>query len=184
MPATLTKPSREERKRATRTRRRERRETERAEKQIVRHRDQYRCRMPLCGCRDAGMRLEVSHQRHKGMGGNPKGDRSTQDQMILLCRVRHQQGIISRHKGSLAIRPLTDAGTAGPCAFAIDVWALMRAWPVRERSLAFKLALADAVRAQERGGMVELVREYEIHRWLTPEAWQREILHRLGEMRA
>ena len=54
------------------------------------------------------------------MGGNPTGDRSTADAMVLLCRHRHQDGAIAIHKGTLRSRPLTAEGTNGPLAWEVD----------------------------------------------------------------
>lgn len=54
------------------------------------------------------------------MGGNPEGDRSTPDKMLLLCVQRHQDGIVSRHRGTIRVRPLTADGTNGPVAWDVD----------------------------------------------------------------
>lgn len=94
-------------------------------KAAVRRRDRG-CRFPLCGCRKLGLGLvasaEVSHQKHKGMGGNPSGDRSTAAGMIQLCRHRHQDGVVSRHRGTLRIFPLNlEQGMDGPVAFCVDM---------------------------------------------------------------
>lgn len=114
------KPSRTARKLATRKTRLERRTKEDQEKAKVRRRDR-RCRFPLCGCRKLQLRLEVSHQEHKGIGGNPAGDRSTADKMIYLCVHRHQDGAISRHKGTLRIIARTAEGMNGPVIFEVDM---------------------------------------------------------------
>lgn len=115
----LPKPSstgRKKREHETKTARLTR---ESAAKGAVRRRDR-RCRFPLCGCKKLRLRLEVAHADHKGMGGNPAGDRSTADRMILLCTHRHQDGQVSLHKGTLWARPLTLAGYDGPVAWLID----------------------------------------------------------------
>jgi len=91
-----------------------------SQKQKVRRRDGHRCRFPLCGCRKLKLRLEVSHVRHKGMGGNPDGDRSFADAMVLLCIHRHQYAPISLHKGTLRTRALTPKGANGPIAWDMD----------------------------------------------------------------
>lgn len=114
------KPSATARKLAKNKDRRELVKHERDEKAKVRKRDLYRCRFPLCGCRDAKLRLEVSHQQHKGAGGDPTGDRSLAAGMILLCVHRHQDGAVSIHKGTLRVKPRTPHGTNGPCSFFID----------------------------------------------------------------
>ncbi len=118
------KPSRTARKLAERKTKLERRQKETTAKAAVRRRDQYRCRFPRCGCRTIGLRLEVGHLRHKGIGGNPLGDRSTPDGMILLCGHRHQHGAVSLHKGTLEPRALTSDGMNGPVAWFVDASAL------------------------------------------------------------
>lgn len=102
---------------------------EQAAKQQVHVRD-GQCRFPRCGC-NQGRRplnghawLTVSHDRHKGIGGNPAGDRSTTALMILLCAWRHQEAPVSRHAGTMKTRYLTDAGNDGPVAFLVDLHAL------------------------------------------------------------
>lgn len=89
-----------------------------AEKKRVRGRDRF-CRFPLCGCRHAGLRTEVSHSRHKGMGGNPKGDRSSADLMVLVCSARHKENRVAIDRGTLTWEPLTDAGAFGPIAWSM-----------------------------------------------------------------
>lgn len=122
-PAT-PKPSRTARRiQATKDQRAiERRED--AEKAKVRRRDRA-CRFPLCGCRKLGLalkaRLEVSHHNHKGMGGNRLGDRSVCELMVLLCGHRHQDGAISRHKGTLRAHFLTRHLYDGPVAWAVRI---------------------------------------------------------------
>jgi hypothetical protein len=90
------------------------------EKAAVRRRDRL-CRFPLCGCRKLGLRREVSHDAHKGMGGNPAGDRSDRRTMVLLCVHRHQHGAVSRHKGTLRAAYLTAKGYEGPVAWWVDL---------------------------------------------------------------
>lgn len=96
------------RKRIARTRKK----TERTAKQKVRLRDK-RCRFPLCACHRTGHDLHVSHQRHKGSGGNPKGDRSTTAGMVLVCQPRHQ-GSFGIDTGRIRWRALTEKGADGP----------------------------------------------------------------------
>lgn len=114
------KPSRTARKKAQRETRLKIKKHETDEKAAVRRRDKV-CRFPLCGCRKLGLKNEVAHLRHKGMGGNATGDRSMAEGMIYLCEHRHQHGAISLHKGTLRVVPLTDAGTRGPVAFDVDL---------------------------------------------------------------
>lgn len=123
----LQKPSATDRKLARRRDRLDLKKDERDNKAGVRQRDKF-CRFPLCGCRKLGLILkaigEVSHQRHKGMGGNPAGDRSQVAGMVLLCKHRHQDGRISIHKGTLRPVFLTPDQFNGLIAWEIDLSAL------------------------------------------------------------
>jgi hypothetical protein len=58
------------------------------------------------------------------MGGNPRGNRSQANGMILLCPSRHRQARISLDRCGLRIVPLTDLGTDGPCVFHINTAAV------------------------------------------------------------
>jgi hypothetical protein len=119
---------------------REHKSAEDLNKAKVRRRDKY-CRFPLCGCRTFKLRLEVSHAQHKGAGGNPKGDRSTPDKMILLCAARHKENRVSVDRGTVLIKPLTKRGLAGPCSFHIDTLAMDGAhFGERWRTVARELA--------------------------------------------
>lgn len=91
---------------------------ERDAKAEARQRDRG-CRFPACGCRSMGFALHVAHLEDKGMGGNPRGDRSTRDKLITLCAGRHLANRISLHGGTLRIEPLTARGTDGPCKFLL-----------------------------------------------------------------
>jgi len=73
-----------------------------------------RCRFPLCGCYERNLFVEVSHQKHKGMGGDPTGERSQPELMICLCNWRHKEAKFSVDKGNLRWIPLTDQGANGP----------------------------------------------------------------------
>ena len=98
--------------------RRKRDAAERASKAKVRQRDVV-CRFPLCRCLRTGRppTWEVSHSEHKGMGGDPTGDRSTPDKMVLLCSIRHRISRFSIDRCGIRWRPLTDAGADGPIAW-------------------------------------------------------------------
>lgn len=91
---------------------------ENAEKAKVRLRDKV-CRWPECDyCRKYKPALEVAHLNDKGIGGD-HGNRSTADQMVLLCQLRHQ-GPVSLHSGMVRIEPVTSRGTDGPLQFWIN----------------------------------------------------------------
>lgn len=81
------------------------------------------CRFPWCGCRRFKLALHVAHAvQHRGMGGNPKGDRSDPSGLILVCAARHRQNVISLDRKTLKAVPL-DArrGLRGPVKWLIDL---------------------------------------------------------------
>ena len=93
---------------------------ENANKQEVRDRDKV-CRFPLCACRLFNLFLEVSHQEHKGIGGDPTGERSLPERMMLLCNWRHKEDRFSIDKHGIRWVPLTDRGSNGPVACEIEI---------------------------------------------------------------
>lgn len=93
------------------------------EKKAVRFRDKV-CRFPFCGCRKFGLALHVAHQKHKGMGGNPKGDRSDPALMVQVCSARHRENIMSIDRGTIRWRALTKDGANGPIAWDVDLQVL------------------------------------------------------------
>lgn len=94
---------------------------ENANKQFVRDRENHKCRFPLCSCGRIRLRLEVSHQEHKGMGGDPTGERSVPALMVNICFPRHKDAKISLDKKTLRWVELTDAGANGPIAWEVNV---------------------------------------------------------------
>lgn len=128
-----------------------------SKKQQVRSRDKY-CRFPLCGCKRFGLNLEVSHQDHKGMGGNPKEDRSEPEAMIYLCSARHKENVFSVDRKTIRWRALnTRDGARGPVAWDIRVAELRRMVP--RTSAVVSLAIESLGRAK----WFELARETAIH---------------------
>jgi hypothetical protein len=114
------KPSRTERKKDEHARKVAREHVEDAAKAAARRRDKV-CRFPLCGCRRLGLRLEVAHDEHKGMGGNPAGNRNVPENLVLMCIHRHQFGGISFHKGTLRADFLTARGFDGPVKWFVNL---------------------------------------------------------------
>lgn len=101
---------------------------ERAEKRAVRERDGL-CRFPRCGCNHPHTHymkrvLTVSHDFHKGMGGDPSGAVSIAPLMLLLCKWRHQDAPVSRDRKTMRTQYLTPDHNEGPIAFEIDLHAL------------------------------------------------------------
>lgn len=164
------KPSATKRKITKLKGRRELKTREDTNKGRVRRRDRF-CRFPLCGCRKLGLKLdarqEVSHQKHKGMGGDPTGDRSLPELMLYLCKHRHQDGAVSIHKGTLRARPLTAAGTNGPIAWDVDSETL---FPGLYRNIV------------KEARWFEAARETKVQQLEPLSAKQQIVLERLGEM--
>jgi len=185
----LTKPSRTARKKAKVTARRTSDRIEREHKAAARRRDRYRCRFPLCGCKRIGLtvepRVEVSHDRHKGMGGNPKGDRSVPELLITLCPHRHQDGQVSRHKGTLRTRYLTDRANSGPVAWDVDAAYALEA--LRRAGCGLPLGGLPLVPLHEQGlndhvEWVEVARERAVQQLAPLHPWQERLLKNLAEM--
>jgi len=134
---------------------------ENSNKAEVRRRDKY-CRFPLCGCKRFQLALaptsrrgEVSHAKHKGMGGNPAADRSEPELMVLVCSARHKENVFSIDRHTLRWRALTKAGAEGPIAWEIDLHELRR---YRTGGPLLELALP-----RHPGRWFELARETAIH---------------------
>lgn len=160
------KPSRTERQKETRSRRLKLKTQESNNKKDVRKRDLHKCRFPLCGCRRLALPLEVSHDQHKGMGGDPTGERSERWGMILMCWHRHQFGAVSFHKGTLRTRYLSLSMNDGPVAFEVDL---------------------DVVEPATRKGprearWFEVARERSVQSIEWPSPKQQAVLRRLAEM--
>ena len=72
------------------------------------------CRWPNCEFMAKQPRLEVSHCfKHRGMGGNPKGDLTEHGLLMLVCFIHHD--LIDR--GEAEVEALTERGTDDCCAF-------------------------------------------------------------------
>lgn len=79
-------------------------------------RDDHKCRNPKCGFKKAlKLPIDPAHVfQHRGMGGNPAGDRTAERKQIMaLCRGCH--GLVDA--GELSIEPLTPDWCDGVCAF-------------------------------------------------------------------
>lgn len=90
--------------------RRDRVKAEQAEMRAALVRDRMKCRYPRC---TTGFTVDPCHQQHRGMGGNPKVDRTTRQTVIALCRRHHDE----YDRAWVSIEPLTDQVFDGPCAF-------------------------------------------------------------------
>ncbi len=108
----------------TKERRAKSRQRKRSESDIMQDalkRDGHRCRMPRwdepCLSWHTGETVDPCHMTHRGMGGNPKGDRTTRQTVITLCRTHHRL----YDAGQLEIEPLSDKLADGYCRFKIGI---------------------------------------------------------------
>ena len=94
----------------------ERKAAEDAAIREAKQRDGYRCRWPeKHKCRGE---LEGAHVfLHRGMGGNPAGDRTAPELVLPVCAWMHRRGSESIDGKDLKVDAETAAGTAGPCSF-------------------------------------------------------------------
>lgn len=169
----LEKPTKGTAKRARARESRRRKDEVLEHMQAVRERDRY-CRFPMCGCRHFGTYspMTVSHDTHRGAGGNPAGDRSLPDAMIALCFWRHQDGKIARDRKNLRIRALTPAKNRGPVAFEIKRSALVVPELLR--------IMADPETPTSE--WIEVARERAPHELERLRPWQVAVLSVLAEM--
>ena len=86
---------------------------EQREMQAALIRDRRTCRVPRCEWMAKKLRVEPAHQRHRGMGGNPSGDRTTRATVIALCIRHHRMYDLE----GLEIEPLTAKVFDGPCDY-------------------------------------------------------------------
>lgn len=151
--------------RRARRRRRSRLSKEEGENKLgAKQRDHMRCRFPLCPCQFR-FTIESAHKRHKGMGGNPTGDRNTTAGLMTVCSWRHRLGKVSFDRGGLDWRELEPGKGADGCV----------AWLVNV-SVIPNWSYAPG------GEWVEVAREIAIGVWETEFPWQGVLLRRLAEM--
>lgn len=133
----------------------------------VRKRDKF-CRFVDCGCYRFKLALHVSHQEHKGAGGNPKGERSHPDLMLLVCSARHRENRISIDNKTLRWRAIGRDAKGN----------VLIAWDVDERALKHGPATMTTYRQK----WIEIARETALHIFepLTPH--QAEIVTQLRTM--
>ena len=152
------------------TKRQERDAKEEKNKREVRRRDK-RCRFPLCGCHRFKLALHVAHLAHKGMGGDPDGERSLPPYMIQVCIARHREHHFSLDKKTIKCEPLTNLGTNGPVR-----------WWVRRDDLVDAFGVAAG-----RGRVskwLELAVEWRPGQLESLSAWQHQALTLLAEMQS
>ena len=111
----LRKPLKGEALLERRKRRAETVKAEQSEMQAALKRDGHKCRWPGCGGKHSGLDLPIDacHEKHRGMGGNAKGDRTTRAQVVALCREHH--GLWDACL--IDLQPLTGDGFDGIVAF-------------------------------------------------------------------
>lgn len=80
--------------------------------------DEHKCRIPRCEYASRKLPIDPCHKVHRGMGGNPKGDRTTLPTLIALCRCHHDD----YDHGRVEIDELTPQGFRGRCDYyAVNV---------------------------------------------------------------
>lgn len=77
-------------------------------------RDERKCRVPRCEFASKKLPIDACHLRHRGIGGNPSGDRTTRETIIALCRTHHGR----YDRAEMDIIPQTPAKFDGPCDYA------------------------------------------------------------------
>lgn len=96
--------------------RKDRRAHERKEMRAAKKRDEGQCRVPRCEWQKDDPRIEAAHlkEEHRGMGGNPKLDRTEQKKCIALCFIHHDQ---YDHGDLLIVPEDAEAIFDGICAY-------------------------------------------------------------------
>lgn len=93
---------------------------ERQAKEDSKLRDGLCCRVPWCNY--DGYALHSAHQKHKGMGGNPTGDRNTTAGLMTVCAMHHREGKFALDKGTLRYVALDpEAVCNGPVSWQAKV---------------------------------------------------------------
>jgi hypothetical protein len=124
--------------------------------------------MPLCGCFRFKLGLHVSHREHKGAGGNPTGDRSHPDKMLLVCSARHRENRVSIDNGTLRWHAIGHDAKGR----------MLVAWEVDLRALKHGLSTLSTHRAQ----WFEVAREAGLHVFEAFTPQQRAVLEQLAKM--
>lgn len=101
----------------SRVTRRKRVSDEQKAMQAALKRDGRKCRRPRCEFAPLKLTVDPCHMVHRGMGGNPKGDRTTRATVIALCRRHHGMYDKTDHARELRIEPLTPLDFDGVCEF-------------------------------------------------------------------
>lgn len=111
----LAKPARGSALIARRQRRLERVDAEQKVMRAAKKRDGDKCRNPRCSFKRLKLPVDACHVfQHRGMGGNPEGDRTAETRLILsACRGCH--GLLD--SGELSIEPMGVEWCDGPVAW-------------------------------------------------------------------
>jgi hypothetical protein len=100
---------------AMKGRKRERKSVEDKTMLAAKRRDSHTCRFPNCEYMRMDPRVEAAHRRHRGMGGNPAGDRTTLNDLVTWCFIHHSEW---DRGGEWDIEPQqAERGFSGPCDF-------------------------------------------------------------------
>lgn len=114
---TFPKPRRGDYKIERRQKRLELEAAEQAIMQAALRRDHGKCRFPRCEFAKFNLKIDPAHfLRHRGMGGNPEGDRTeSTGQIVALCRRHHD--MLDRYL-EIEIEPMSvTLGADGPLCF-------------------------------------------------------------------
>ena len=100
---------------ASRDRRATRKAHEDREMQAAKKRDGHVCRFPRCEFKSKDLPIDPAHAfKHRGIGGNPKGDLTSRELIVSLCRAHH--GLLDAHE--IEIDAMTTRMADGPLMFS------------------------------------------------------------------
>lgn len=111
---TFPKPPRGDYALERRGKKRTRKLAEEAVMAEAKRRDGNKCRWPRCSYK---LLVGAAHMDHRGMGGNPSGDKTERHKLIALC-LRHHDQFDGRTVPDVDIVPVSaEQGTDGPCSY-------------------------------------------------------------------
>lgn len=102
----------------SRDRRAKRTAAEQKAMQAALKRDGRKCRFPACEFRSKRLPIDPCHAfQHRGMGGDPSGERTSRALIVSLCRAHHGQLDWGVGATEIQIEALTPERADGPLAF-------------------------------------------------------------------
>lgn len=97
---------------------RDRRQSRTASEQSIMRacRKHGKCIVPNCEYRTRRLPIDACHVIHRGIGGDPKGTRTTPDKLFPACRIHHGM----HDRGELEVKPLNkQLDYRLPCAISL-----------------------------------------------------------------